>query len=91
MSKSCFRRTTCRLCGSSELDLALQLRPMPIADGFVPAELKDVPQESFPLDLFLCRHCGHAQLLDVVDPEILYRNYIYTTSTSLGLDQHYKQ
>lgn len=91
MSQSCFRRTTCRLCGSSELDLALQLRPMPIADGFVPAELKNVPQESFPLDLFLCRHCGHAQLLDVVDPEILYRNYIYTTSTSLGLDQHYQQ
>lgn len=64
---------------------------MPIADGFVPAELKDVPQECFPLDLFLCRNCGHAQLLDVVDPEILYRSYIYTTSTSLGLDQHYKQ
>ena len=91
MSKSCFRRTTCRLCDSLELDLALQLRAMPIADGFVPAELKDVPQEHFPLDLFLCRNCGHAQLLDVVDPEILYRNYIYTTSTSLGLDQHYLQ
>lgn len=91
MSKHCFRRTTCRLCDSSELDLALQLRPMPIADGFVPVELKDVPQESFPLDLFLCRNCGHAQLLDVVDPEILYRSYLYTTSTSLGLDKHYKQ
>ncbi|MBI5799770.1 MAG: class I SAM-dependent methyltransferase [Verrucomicrobia bacterium] len=91
MSKSCFRRTTCRLCESAELDLALQLQPMPIADGFVPAALKDEPQESFPLDLFLCRACGHAQLLDVVDPEILYRSYLYTTSTSLGLDQHYKQ
>ena len=91
MSKYCFRRTTCRLCDSAELDLALQLRPMPIADGFVPVELKDVPQESFPLELFLCRNCGHAQLLDVVDPEILYRSYLYTTSTSLGLDKHYKQ
>lgn len=91
MSQNCIRRTTCRLCDSAELDLALQLQPMPIADGFVPAALKDEPQESFPLDVFLCRSCGHAQLLDVVDPEILYRNYLYTTSTSLGLDQHYKQ
>lgn len=91
MSQHCFRRSTCRLCDSAKLDLALQLKPMPIADGFVPAELKDVPQEHFPLDLFLCQQCGHAQLLDVVDPEILYRSYIYTTSTSLGLDQHYKQ
>lgn len=91
MSQNCYRRTTCRLCDSSALDLALQLRAMPIADGFVPAELKGQPQESFPLDLFLCRSCGHAQLLDVVSPDLLYRSYLYTTSTSLGLDQHYRQ
>ncbi|MEN9575948.1 MAG: hypothetical protein RL514_3803 [Verrucomicrobiota bacterium] len=91
MSQSCFRRTTCRLCDSPQLDLALQLKPTPVADGFVSAALKDTPQEHFPLDLFLCRDCGHAQLLDVVDPETLYGNYLYTTSTSLGLDRHYQQ
>ncbi len=91
MSQNCYRRTTCRLCDSSALDLALQLRAMPIADGFVPAELKGQPQENFPLDLFLCQSCGHAQLLDVVNPDLLYRSYLYTTSTSLGLDQHYRQ
>jgi len=91
MSQNCYRRSTCRLCDSPDLDLALQLKAMPIADGFVPAELKDQPQESFPLDLFLCRNCGHAQLLDVVNPDLLYRSYLYTTSTSLGLDKHYQQ
>ncbi|MBM4225929.1 MAG: class I SAM-dependent methyltransferase, partial [Gammaproteobacteria bacterium] len=91
MSQNCYRRSTCRVCDSPDLDLALQLKSMPIADGFVPAALKDQPQECFPLDLFLCRRCGHAQLLDIVSPDLLYRSYLYTTSTSLGLDDHYKQ
>jgi SAM-dependent methyltransferase len=37
----------------------------------------------------MCRACGHAQLLDVVDPSILYGNYIYTSSSSTDLDRHF--
>jgi len=83
------RRNTCRLCGGHDQELAVHLEPMPSGDAYVPAGHLDQPQETYPLDLYLCHSCGHAQLLDVVDPEILYRNYLYTTSISLGLAEHF--
>ena len=85
------RRNNCRLCGGTDLELALPLTPAPIVDAYVPAEKLDVVQESFPLDLYLCQCCGHAQLLDVVDPEVLYGEYIYVTNSSLGLVEHFDQ
>jgi hypothetical protein len=39
----------------------------------------------------MCKDCGHAQLLDIVDPNILYGNYIYTSSSSTDLDKHFSE
>jgi len=47
-------------------------------------------QESHPLNLYLCATCGHAQLLDVIDPAVLYRDYIYVTTSSMGLSDHFR-
>jgi SAM-dependent methyltransferase len=44
-----------------------------------------------PLDLFLCRACGHVQLLDVVDPFRLFARYVYKSATSPGLDDHFRR
>lgn len=91
MGSSVRRRETCRLCEGRNLDLVLPLKPSALADAYVPKELTDEVQETYPLDLFWCRDCGHLQLLDVVDPEILFRNYIYVTSSSPGLIEHFRQ
>lgn len=44
---------------------------------------------AYGMDLYLCNSCGHAQLLDVVDPNILYGDYIYTSTSSPGLEKHF--
>jgi SAM-dependent methyltransferase len=85
------RRTTCRLCGSSALELVMQLTPTPPANAFVPKEKLGLAQETFPLDLHLCRDCAHAQLIDVVDPEILFRNYVYVSGTSPVFVEHFRR
>ncbi len=90
MSASVFRRKTCRLCGEHDLELVLKLAPTPVADAYVPAESLGKAQESYPLDLFLCSGCSDLQLLDVVDPGILYGDYLYVTSSSPGLDKHFE-
>ena len=41
--------------------------------------------------LYLCQGCGHAQLIDVVAPQILYEDYIYVTNSSLGLVEHFEK
>jgi len=84
------RRNTCRLCRSRNLELVLQLAPTPIGDAYVTRDQLDIPQPLFPIDLYLCRDCGLAQLLDVIAPEVLYGDYIYVTSSSLGLSDHFR-
>lgn len=83
------RRNDCRACGSRDLKLVFSLKPSPIGDAYVTQERVNVPQPSYPIDLFMCRSCGFAQILDVIDPEILYGEYIYVTASSLGLPEHF--
>ena len=84
-------RKDCRLCGSVDLELALPMRASPIGDAYVNEAELSITQPSYPLSLYLCHQCGHLQAVDVVDPEILFGNYIYSTSTSPGLVEHFKQ
>jgi SAM-dependent methyltransferase len=84
-------RDTCRLCGSRNLQLVLGLAPTPIADDYVPASRIGEKQELFPLELALCKDCGHTGLLDAVNPDLLFRNYTYRTSVSLGLVDHFRK
>ena len=85
------RRSTCRLCRSTNLELVLPLAATPVGDAYVPAEHLDKEQQTYPLDLWLCRKCGLTQLIDVVNPAILYVEYIYYTSISLGLVEHFQR
>lgn len=85
------KRYACRLCKSSDMIMVLQLTPTPLADSYITAGKLNDAQEVYPLDLLLCNDCGNVQLLDVVDPEILYSNFVYETATSPGLVEHFRK
>jgi predicted TPR repeat methyltransferase len=91
--KPLFRhRDDCRLCHSTEVDKVVPLAPIPVATpniGMNDGERTRLATALAPLDLYLCRRCGHLQLLDVIDPEVQYNNFAYTTSISLGLTEHF--
>lgn len=89
MSNAVTRRGTCRLCGSRNRELALPLAATPSGEDYVTADQFQQPSQLFPMDLFLCRDCGHTEFPDVIDPDLLYRNYKYQTSISLGLVEHF--
>jgi SAM-dependent methyltransferase len=88
-----YKRDTCRLCHSGRQDLAVPMAGMPIGtpNFQVPDAGVDDPvfRTAVPLELYLCRDCGHLQILHVGNPEIQYRHYVYTTSISLGLREHF--
>jgi SAM-dependent methyltransferase len=90
-SGSMSRRNTCRLCDSADLRLAVPLNPSPIADAFVTSGGLGVPQDSYPLDLYLCVSCGHIQNLDIINPNLLFRDYLFTTGSSEGLQRHFSR
>ena len=91
MTSGLRRRDRCRMCESRRLEMALPIKASPIGDAFVPAARLGQAQETYPLDLYLCLDCGHVQNLDIVDPEILFRDYLFLTSASSGLVQHFRQ
>lgn len=84
-------RADCRLCGSTRNAPVLSLGNSPLANEFVPESRRGIPQERFPLDIHLCQDCGHLQLLAVVDPDVLFRNYIYVSSTSPAFVDHFRR
>lgn len=83
------RRDTCRACGSKNIALYFRLNPTPIGDAYVAKDKLNVPQESYPIDLFMCEDCGLAQIPDIIDPDVLYGEYIYVTGSSYGLAEHF--
>ncbi|HWB58602.1 MAG TPA: class I SAM-dependent methyltransferase [Chthoniobacteraceae bacterium] len=91
MSSSYFHRDNCRLCGSRNVELVIPFKPSAIADDYVHADRLNEKQEAYPMDLYLCNDCKHTQLLDVVNPALLFRNYTYVTSVSLGLIDHFRK
>ena len=85
----CRRRDTCRLCGGEDLSLVLALTPTPPANAFVEEAAKNTEQSCFPLDVYFCGDCAHIQLLDVVDPGLLFKNYVYVSGTSPIFIEHF--
>jgi len=90
-SDYCNRRKNCRLCGSQKISRILELPACPPVDNFRYANEMERHLPAFPMDLFICEDCGHAQLLDVVDAKILFGNYIYTSKSSPDLDSHFSE
>jgi SAM-dependent methyltransferase len=82
------KRTTCRGCGAGRLRAFLCLGPAPLANAFLATPEQFAHEPSYPLDLYLCETCSLVQLLDVVDPEVLFRHYIYVTGTSDTMSGH---
>lgn len=83
------KRKTCRLCDSPDLGIVYGMPACPPVDNYRFADEPEIDLPAFPMDLYMCSACGHAQLLDVVDPNILFGNYIYTSSSSPDLDAHF--
>lgn len=88
MSGLMHRRSDCRLCGGHDLIRVLSLTPTPPANAFVTAAESDKEQQCFPLDLYFCQACTHIQLLDVVNPELLFSEYVYVSGTSASFVAH---
>ena len=85
------KRSSCRLCGSSLVQQILAMPDCPPVDHYLLPEQVIEPSKTYPMDLYMCADCGHAQLLDVVNPKILFQQYIYTSKSSPDLDLHFSE
>lgn len=91
MKEDFIHQTNCRICQSANLVKILDLGEMPLANALLRKEDLNKPEPKFPLVVYFCQDCGLLQLLDVVNPEILFRHYYYLTSTSEPLAEHFRE
>lgn len=77
----------CRICNQNLKNKVLSFPATPPANEFVTSP---VEQEKFPLDLMECGKCGHVQLSVAVNPDILFKNYVYVSGTSPSFVNHFK-
>ena len=83
-----YTRQSCRLCDSKDIEVVLPLKKSPLCDAFLEQPKK---QEFYYLNLCLCNECGFVQIDTVIEPETIYRDYIYVTTSSPGLQNHFKE
>ncbi|MFI5378441.1 MAG: class I SAM-dependent methyltransferase [Tepidisphaerales bacterium] len=84
-----WERHGCRACGASGLVPVLSLGEMPPANAFLRPDELTRPEPRFPLSLHLCERCGMVQLGHVVPPQLLFRSYLFFTSSSLRMTHHF--
>ena len=61
---------------------------MPLANDLAADRTAAAAQERFPLTLAFCPHCSLVQLRETVDPERLFRDYVYLSSNSTSFVAH---
>ena len=82
-------RTVCRVCGGKELHKFLSLGPTPLANSFLRKNQLDNPEDFYPLDMYFCSNCYLVQLLDVVSPKVMFKEYAYVTGASKPMQAHF--
>ncbi len=85
------KRSICRLCESKNLEMVIPLAPTPVAEKYLNKNQLNQEEIICPLDLYICKICGHVQLLDIIDPKFLYSDYTYSSGNSSGLVKHFKE
>jgi 2-polyprenyl-3-methyl-5-hydroxy-6-metoxy-1,4-benzoquinol methylase len=79
------QNSECLACGESDLRSILDLGKQPLANNYHKGE----EQEEYPLNLNLCQKCFHLQLSHTVNPDLMFKNYLYVSGTTKTLRDYF--
>jgi len=85
MSESFKTILECRCCGNP-VDELLDLNEQPLANLY---HKEEEYLEEYPLKLNLCHKCFHMQLSVAVNPELMFKNYLYVSGTTNTLHEYF--
>jgi SAM-dependent methyltransferase len=85
-----YKNKSCRLCGDTYLELVVPLGESPISEKYLTSDNRHVPSLAAPLNLYFCSGCHHVQLIDVVDPNLLWSDFTFETGRDHKLIQHFQ-
>jgi nucleoside-diphosphate-sugar epimerase/quercetin dioxygenase-like cupin family protein/SAM-dependent methyltransferase len=77
----------CRCCYGKKLERIFSFGYLPLANNLLDREKENF--EQYPLELNYCPNCFNCQLSYVVDPNKLFKNYLYLSSVSNSFQNHF--
>jgi SAM-dependent methyltransferase len=84
------KRTSCSACGSADLEQFLDLGDSPIADAYTATAQESLDAPRYPLQIAVCGKCRLVQLLEVLEPEVLFgTGYSFYSSASAPLSAYH--
>ena len=81
-------RKFCSLCKSKNLKTIFYFGNTPLANNLIK---KKVIQKKYPLTVQFCQSCKHTQLKNIINPKILFSKYLYMSSVSKDLKDHFSK
>jgi SAM-dependent methyltransferase len=85
------RLTACRLCQADFYDFTVNLGKSPTANQLPKNAQEAKNAKRFDLEVGMCSSCKHIQLMDIVNPSILFSDYIYKSGTSATFVRHFTE
>ena len=77
----------CLCCDGNNLEKVLDLNQQPLANSYLTK--KTEKEDSFPLGINFCKDCTHIQLTHSVNPDLLFKNYLYVSGTTKTLRDYF--
>lgn len=77
----------CLCCDSTDIEILLDLNNQPLANSYHDNTKK---MDEYPLGVNICNNCYHIQLTHVVNPDLLFKDYLYVSGTTKTLHDNMK-
>jgi len=81
------RLDACLACGGPRLSPYLDLGAQPLANSYHDGS---TALDNYPLGVSLCGDCFHTQLTVAVNPDLMFRNYLYVSGTTTTLSRYFE-
>ena len=88
LKRNLIKKKECVLCRSKKLKKVLDFKKTPLANSYVKST--QIKEKYYPLICVLCINCKHLQLQYLVNPKILFTDYMYVSGTSPVLVKHFE-
>lgn len=83
--------TRCRFCESEKVVEVINLGMMPLAGGFLKNKKAFKSEHLYPLNLVFCKKCFTLQVNSSINPDTLFKDYFYFSSSIKTLVDHFKK
>jgi len=83
------QKKTCRYCDTPLGPAFLEMGTMALANSYVKPGEATKDEFKCPLSLTRCTHCGLVQLTHVVPPDLMFKHYLYVSSTTQTFRDHF--